>query len=220
MHFSSTQNLTTRQVVERAIFISIVAFFVWVALTAVIWFALHLFGADFDFWPMLEALSAALAVAQVFGGGAVALWQLRDSADSRNLGIYNDIFERLMSDESIESRRWIYVNLSEDPRSGIDGLSEAGQRHVKSILNSLDHLGFLLEQDWITGEGEDAIIKWVSPFVVKCWARLEPYVEFEAERRHEPDYYDAVRKLAERCIEWRRINLPGARITWVGGRSL
>jgi len=216
MRLTSSQNMTAAQVVERAILYSSIGFVVWVIVAALIWFVLRQVGANFDFWPMLEALSTAAAVAQVFGGGVVALWQLRDTADSRNLGIYNEIFERLMSSENIEARRWIYTNLPEDPRSGIEGLTEAGQRHVKSVLNSLDHLGFLLEQDWITGEGEEAIIRWVSPFVVKCWARLEPYIDFEAERRHEPDYYASIRKLAERCIEWRQTNLPGARITWVG----
>jgi hypothetical protein len=216
MRITSTQNMTTGQVVQRAVTFSAIGFVVWVALTALIWFILRLAGVDFEFWPMLEALSTAAAVAQFFGGGVVALWQLRDSADSRNLGIYNDIFEKLMSSENIEARRWIYINLPDDPQTGIDDIDEDGQRHVKNVLNSLDHLGFLLEQDWITGEGEDAIIKWVSPFVVKCWARLEPYIDFEAARRHEPDYYDSIRKLAERCIAWRKTNLPEARITWVG----
>jgi hypothetical protein len=215
MH-TSTQNMTTGQVVRRAVLFSAIGFVFWVALSALIWLILRLLGANSEFWPVLEALSTAGSVALVFGGGAVALWQLRDAADSRNLGIYNDIFERLMSSENIEARRWIYMNLPEDPSTGIDGLGADGQRHVKNVLNSLDHLGFLLEQDWITGEGEDAIIKWVSPFVVKCWARLEPYIDFEAERRHEPDYYDSIRKLAERCIAWRKTNLPEARITWVG----
>lgn len=216
MQFTSTQNMSADQVVRRAMIFSTIGFLAVVALAAVLWLILRIAGVDADFWPMLEALSAAAAVAQVFGGGLVALRQMRDSADSRNLGIYNDIFEKLMSAENIEARRWIYTNLPDDPRTGIDSLGEDGQRHVKNVLNALDHLGFLMEQDWITNEGEDAIIRWVSPFVVKCWARLEPYITYEAERRHEPDYYESIRKLAERCIAWRSANLPEARITWVG----
>jgi hypothetical protein len=72
-----------------------------------------------------------------------------------------------------------------------------------------------MEQDWITAEAEEAIVKWVSPFVVKVWAKIEPYLTFEAERRHEPDYYDSIRKLAKRCIAWRLANLPNSQVTWV-----
>jgi len=147
MRITSTQNMTTGQVVRRAVIFSAIGFVFWVGLSVLIWLILRAFGIDTEFWPMLEALSTAGAVAQVFGGGVVALWQLRDSADSRNLGIYNDIFERLMSNENIEARRWIYTNLPEGPRMGIDSLDAEGQRNVKTVLNSLDHLGFLLEQD-------------------------------------------------------------------------
>jgi hypothetical protein len=120
-----------------------------------------------------------------------------------------------MSEENIEARRWIYVNLGDDPQAGIESIDPVGQKHVKTVLNSLDHLGFLMEQDWITAEGEEAIVKWVSPFVVKVWARLEPYISYEGQRRHEPDYYGSIRNLAERCIAWRRANLPEAEIVWL-----
>jgi hypothetical protein len=194
---------------------SALGFIAWLGIAWSLWNILGLIGVHPDFWPMLEALSTAAVVAQFFGGGVVALWQLRDSADSRNLGIYNDMVEKLMSEETIEARRWIYVNLPDDPKTGVDGLSPEGQKYVKRVMNTLDHLGFLLEQDWITAEGEEAIIKWVSPFVVKVWAKLEPYITYEAERRKEPDYYVNIRQLAERCIEWRRINLPESEIVWV-----
>jgi hypothetical protein len=161
----------------------------------------------------MEAISTAAAVAQIVGGGLVLLVQMNESVDSRNLSAYNEIFERLMSDRNIAARRWIYINLPPDPQTGIAGLSEEGQEHVKLVLNSLDHLGFLITQDWVTS---DAILQWVSPFVVKVWARIGPYVDYEAKRRGEPDYYEAVRALAERCIEWRRENVPGTEdIVWL-----
>ena len=215
MRMPSIQNMSTAQVIRLALLLSAGGFVVWLTLSVILWAALRSAGIVFDFWPMLEALSTAGAVAQVLGGGVVALWQLRDSVDSRNLSIYNEIFERLMSEENIEARRWIYLHLPDDPAAGLDALDPAGQWHVKRVLNSLDHLGFLLEQDWITAEAEDAIIKWVSPFVVKVWAKLERYVDYEAQRRHEPDYYDSIRKLAQRCVEWRRRYLPESEITWV-----
>jgi len=215
MHTTSTQNMTTGQVVRRALIFSAVGFIFWVVLSVVIWFILRSLGIQSEYWQMLEALSTAAAAAQFAGGGVVLLWQLRDTADSRNLGIYNDMVAKLMSDDNIEARRCIYMNLPDDPREGIAGLDPIGQTHVKHVLNSLDHMGFLMEQDWITAEGEEAMVKWLSPFVVKVWAKLEPYITFEAERRNEPDYYDAIRHLAERCIAWRQANLPQSHITWV-----
>jgi hypothetical protein len=180
-----------------------------------VWNILRLSGIVVDFWPMLEALSTAGAVAQVLGGGVVALWQLRDSVDSRNLSTYNEIFDKLMSEENIDARRWIYLNLPDDPSAGLEGLDPMGQTHVKRVLNSLDHLGFLMARDWITSEAEDAIIEWVSPFVVKVWAKLGPYITYEAERRKEPDYYANIRELAERCIAWRQAHIPESKITWI-----
>lgn len=217
MKLPSTQNMSTGQVIQRAVLIAAISLIGWVGLCLILWQALGSVGIKFDFWPMLEALSTAAAVAQFLGGGIVALWQLRDSVDSRNLSIFNDIFDKLMSDREIEARRWIYTRLPDDPGSGLAGLSAEGQEHIKHVLNSLDHLGFLLERDWITAEAEDAIIKWVSPMVVKAWARLGPYVEHEVQRRNEPDYYENVRYLAKRCITWRAKNLPDAEINWIKG---
>jgi hypothetical protein len=215
MKFSSIQNMTTAQVVRTALLFSAISFTTWIGACVVLWSILRNAGIQTDFWAMLEAVSTAAAVAQFLGGGVVALWQLRDSVDSRNLSIYNDIFEKLMSDRDIESRRWIYINLPDTPEQGVAGLSAEGQTHVKQVLNSLDHLGFLLEQDWITKDAEDAIIKWVSPFVVKIWAKIGPYIDYEAQRRNEPDYYASIRFLAQRCIDWRAKNIPSAEIVWL-----
>jgi len=217
MKLPSTQNMSTAQVIRRAAVIAIISMIAWIAGCAILWGIFQIVGIRFDFWPMLEALSTAAAVAQFLGGGIVALWQLRDSADSRNMSIFNDVFSKLMSDREIEARRWIYTQLPDDPGAGLASLSPEGQEHIKHVLNSFDHLGFLLERDWITAEGEGSIVKWVSPMVVKTWAKLGPYIEFEAKRRNEPDYYENVRFIAKRCIEWRTRNMPGAEVTWVDG---
>ncbi len=217
MKLPSIQNLSTAQVIRRAILIAVMSLIGWVIFCGFLWGVLQALGIHFDFWPMLEALSTAAAVAQFLGGGIVALWQLRDSVDSRNLSIFNEIFNKLMSDREIEARRWIYTQLLADPSAGVSALSAEGQEHIKHVLNSFDHLGFLLERDWITAEAEDAIIKWVSPMVVKVWAKLGPYIDYEVKRRNEPDYYENVRYLATRCQEWRAKYLPEAEINWING---
>jgi hypothetical protein len=156
-------------------------------------------------WSMFEGLSSAAAFSVAVGGGLMVLAQLTEAVDSRSLTIFNDIFERMVSEENIAARRWIYQNLPDNPELGLASLSDEGREHVKLVLNSFDHLGFLIRQDWVSSEAEDAIIQWVSPFVSKVWLKLGPYVEHElANRPEEPDYYAAACHLAERCIAYRK----------------
>jgi hypothetical protein len=50
---------------------------------------------------------------------------------------------------------------------------------------------------------DEAVLDWISPMVAKTWGRLGDYVDYEAARRNEPDYYEAARELGERCIAHR-----------------
>jgi hypothetical protein len=167
-------------------------------------------------WGALEALATAAAFSVAVGGGLMVLAQLTEAVDSRNLTIFNDVFERLAADRNIDARRWIYQQLPDNPGQGLASLSEEGRQHVKYVLNSFDHLGFLIQEGWVSGEAEDAIIRWVSPFVVKTWQKLGSYIDYEvAQRTEEPDYYEAVRHLAERCIAYRKALLRrDPKTTW------
>jgi hypothetical protein len=207
------KRLTAGRVILAAAGLTLAALVLWVGLITLVWAALGrpASGAS-DLWSMLEGLSSAAAFAVVIGGGIVVLEQLVESVDSRHLSVYNDVFRDMMSDAEIEARRWIYLHLPDDPEQGIAALGPEGQRHVKLVLNSFDHLGFLLRQGWISDE---ALIEWVSPIVVKTWARLGPYVRYECQRRGEPYYYSAAQYLADRCTEWWRRNRPNETITWI-----
>jgi hypothetical protein len=204
------RRLTAGKVILFASALSLLVFVVWLAAIYLAWSGRGEAGA-WDLWAMVEALSSAAAFATVIGGGVVVLAQLVESIDGRHLAVYNDLFAAMMSDAEIEARRFIYQSLPQDPAEGIAALDEEGRRKVKLVLNSLDRLGFLLKQDWVTADG---IVEWVSPMVIKIWARLEAYIEYEAGRRSEPDYYSGVRYLAERCQAWRRKHAPGS-VTWV-----
>lgn len=206
------KKMSTGEVIWLAAMISIVTFVGWISLAIIVWGIFQLIGVRFNLWDMLEAVSTALAVAQFLGGGIMALVQLTESVDNRNLSIYNDVFDKMSSDEAIEARRWIYLNLPPNPEEGLSKLDPVGQAHVKHTLNTFDHLGFLLEQDWVTAE---PVIHWVSPMVVKVWEKLGPYIEYEVQRRREPDYYQSARELAHRCGEWRRTRIPDSQIVWV-----
>jgi hypothetical protein len=196
-----------------AFVLAIIVFAVWYTAIRRVW----LFGSpqrvvQWDLWSMLEGLSSAAAFAAVVGGGVVALLQLIESVDSRHLGVFNDVFERMMDDAEVAARRWIYLELPDEPEKGIDALTDEGRSHVKRVLNSFDHLGFLLKQDWVTDEG---IVEWVSPIVVKTWEKLGPYVAYECERRGESYYYAAAQHLAERCATWWEKHRPSETINWI-----
>ncbi|MFQ5858479.1 MAG: DUF4760 domain-containing protein [Anaerolineae bacterium] len=192
--------------------ITAAGFLVWLAGLFCVWLLLRSAGVSTDFWTMTEALSTAMAVAMVVGGGFLAYRELTEVASSRHMEVADRLFEELNSPENIEARRWIFQNLPDDPEEGIPSLTQEGQAAVKLVLNSLDRVAFLTQAGWIPDE---TIMPWMNPMIVKAWAKLEPYVDYESRRRNEPDYYEHARELAERCRTWRAKNLPDARITWV-----
>ncbi len=202
------------EVVGLAVALSALVFVAWVVGIRAYWIAARP-GApvEWDLWGMIEGLSSAAAFAAVFGGGVMVLLQLIEASESRHLEVYNSVFERMMRDDEIEARRWIYQQLPDDPEMGLNDLSADDHRKVKLVLNSFDHLGFLLRQQWVT---DDELIAWVSPIVVKTWQKLEPYVDHEAARRKEPYYYSAARYLAEQCNLWWKENRGEAKFTWLG----
>jgi hypothetical protein len=192
--------------------LTIVGFFIWLFALALLWLLLRMVGFTNDFWAMTEALSTAVGAATVLGAGFVAYRELSEVADSRHMEVADRLFAELNSPESIEARRWIFQKLPVDPQEGILSLTSEGQAHVKRTLNSLDRVAFLTQARWIPDE---LVMPWMNPMIVKAWVKLKPYVDYESSRRNEPDYYQHARQLAERCLAWRKENLPGAQITWV-----
>lgn len=187
-------------------------FILWIGVLLFAWLLLRLAGFSTSFWAMTEALSTAVAAAAVLGAGVVAYRELTEVASSRHMEVADRLFEELNSPENIEARRWIFKNLPDDPEEGIRTITPEGQAAVKRVLNSLDRVAFLTQAGWIP---EEMIMPWMSPMIVKAWAKLGPYVEYESRRRHEPDYYQQARELAERCRAWRAKHVPDAKITWL-----
>ncbi|RME44731.1 MAG: DUF4760 domain-containing protein [Chloroflexi bacterium] len=187
-------------------------FILWIGVLLFAWLLLRLAGFSTSFWAMTEALSTAVAAAAVLGAGVVAYRELTEVASSRHMEVADRLFEELNSPENIEARRWIFKNLPDDPEEGIRTITPEGQAAVKRVLNSLDRVAFLTQAGWIP---EEMIMPWMSPMIVKAWAKLGPYVEYESRRRHEPDYYQQARELAGRCRAWRAKHVPDAKITWL-----
>lgn len=185
---------------------------VWLGLLYLLWRVLDSPGYPVDYWAMTESLSTAVAAAAVLGAGYIAYRELAEISSSRHMEVADRLFQELNSPESINSRRWVYQNLPDDPQDGIASLSPDGQAAIKRVLNSLDRVAFLTQAGWIP---EEIVMPWMHPMIAKSWARLEPYVQLEIQRRNEPYYYQQARSLAERCRVWRARNLVEVDVKWV-----
>lgn len=192
--------------------ITVVGFFVWITGVALLWQLLRLVGLSTSLWAMLEALSTAVAAAAVLGGGFVAYRELSELASTRTMEVADRLFTELNAAEQVEARRWVFQELPDDPRQGLESLTPEGRAAVKRVLNSLDRVAFLTQVGWIRAE---VIMPWVHPMIVKSWNKLEPYVLYERERRNEPYFYEHAGWMAERCRAWRAANLRDAEIVWV-----
>lgn len=173
-----------------------------------------------DQWGAIEGFAALATFAFGVTAGLFVVLELMEASDSRNLEIYQDIYEKFMSTKQIEARRFIYSQIPDD-LSGqelSDFIRQYSEDHppqegelsahdqVKSVLNAIDYFGFLAQQDWVTA---DEMIGWVSPIVVKVWEKIGLLVAYEIEQRpNEPDYYEAAVELARKCFEWRLENIP------------
>ncbi len=166
--------------------ITIGVFVLWIGAMLGLGFALHLAQVDSNFWAMTEALATAVAMSAVVGAGFIAYRQLNENTKSRHLDVADRLFTELNAPENVQARRWVFQNLPADPVQGLASLAREERDHVKKVLNSLDRVAFLTQ-----------------------------YVDYESQRRHEPDYYRSVRELAARCLAWRQQNLGEAPIVWV-----
>ncbi len=207
-----TARRSTQRNLAAMIAIAASGFLLWIGVLLVLWTILNTAGIPTDFWPMAQTLTSTLTMVSILGGSILAVHQLSEAASNRHLAVADRLFEVLNSPEDVAARRWIFQNLPVDPEEGSRTMTPEGQAAVKQVLNSLDHIAFLTQAGWIP---EEMIMPWMNLMVVKAWARLEPYVEYESRRRREPDYYQHAREVAERCREWRKRNVPNTEITWV-----
>lgn len=189
-----------------------VGFFLWIGVIFIAWLLLNNVGIKADFWVMTEALSLAVAAATVLSAGFVAYRELSEAASSRHMEIADRLFEELNSPLNIAARRWVFRNLGDDPEAGVQDMTEEARTAIKQVLNSLDHVAFLTQAGWIPDE---IIMPWMQPMIAKSWEKLEPYVNYERQRRHETYYYKYVGELAKRCGDWQVKNSPDWKVTWL-----
>ena len=209
----SKKPVSQRSVLWMIAGVTVAGFVVWVGGLLMVWLVLAALKVETGFWPMLEALSTAVTAAAVLGGGIVAYRELDELSSARHLDVADRLFQELNSPENVDARRWVYLNLPDDPEQGLAMLKPNGRQAVKRVLNSMDRVAFLTQARWIP---EETILPWMSLMVVKSWEKLGPYVEYERARRGEPDYYRSVGELAQRCQGWRAVHFTAdAGVNWV-----
>jgi|WetSurMetagenome_2_1015567.scaffolds.fasta_scaffold250803_2 hypothetical protein len=173
---------------------------------------LNLSGHPTDFWVCTAALASGITAAAVLGAGFMAYKELKEISSTRYLEVADKLFNELNSQENIDSRQWIFQNLSKDPKEGIKTLSQEGRKAIKQTLNSLDRVAFMSQAGWIPDE---IIMPWMHPMIVKSWEKLESYVIYERERRSEPYYYQNIDLLVARCLAWRQKNHIELKTKWI-----
>jgi hypothetical protein len=178
----------------------------------ILWGVLRARGSGSSFWAMTEALATAVTAATVIGAGLLAYRELDEASDSRHLAVADRLFEELNAPENLAARRWLFQHLPPDPVTAQAELTDPERDTVKRVLNSLDRVAFLTQGGWIP---EDMVMPWMSPMILKAWIKLKPWVDYEVERRHEPDYYRQVRDLAERCLSWRKAHGMSTEVVWI-----
>ncbi|HKZ84353.1 MAG TPA: DUF4760 domain-containing protein [Anaerolineae bacterium] len=206
-----TARQSSRRTLLRFFVMAAAIFSLWIAGLAALWLVVRMVGVAPEFWIMAQGLTTMATMTAILSGSIIGYRQLTLATSSRHMAVADRLFAELNSSENIEARRWIFQNLPADPVEGSRSLTPEGRSAVKLVLNSLDRVAFLTQAGWIP---EEMIMPWMNPMVVKAWARLGPYVDYESRRRNEPDYYAEVRVLAEHCRIWRARNLLEAEITW------
>ncbi len=185
----------------------------WLFGLFVFWFILRLFNIYTDFFALTESFSTAVTAAAVLSAGFIAYRELNEGSYTRYMDVADRLFEELNSEENIAARRWIYQYLPDDPKIGLAAMDEEGHKAVKKVLNSLDRVAFLTQKNWVP---EKMVMPWMSPMVIKTWAKLEAYVIYEGQRRQEKGYYQLASDLAKRCQLWAEKNNPqGKEIVWL-----
>jgi hypothetical protein len=237
--FSSEAKLIRRVIIRRLAWSALIAIGVFVLALLLFYLTPVLPNGPHRLdWSLLEGFISLLSLALVLGGSVFALREyisneIQQQKDEKKVAfdVYQVIFDRLMNPEDTAARRWIILNVpvlppGEDQAAWVkevrakihewpedwQGETSPGQTYLKRVLNTLDFVGFVAEHYWDMWRTDDELVQWMSSPITKVWERIGPYVEYEADERNEPDFYQAARMLSQYCLQWRRAHRPVSRI--------
>jgi len=187
-------------------------------------------------WGLLEGITSLFTLAIIIGGLVFAYFEHtqasvqrgRESAQA-SFNLYKEIDQRLNDPLAIEARRWIIINVPTLDQMGgdeadwlkkvkqilnettgeLDNERPMGKEYLKQILHCFDFIGFVALHYWSM---ENELVEWMSPLIGKIWMRVGAYVEDEALRRNEADFFRAARDFGNYCLQWRREHYPDSKI--------
>lgn len=230
--FTETQSTATRTVILSGLAATLIAFCCFGACLLSFVIPQLLSGrlpariGQFTGWDALGSITSLATFALLMGGLVFAFIdytqnavQRKREASEASFNMYKEVYDRLMSTDSIAARRWVIVNLPtrnemKDEQAWFECVKNMvneipagkkldrapGKEYVKRILNDLDFIGFVNQNYW---RMDNDLVKWMSSPVAKVWERIYLYVQKEGEEREEIDYYRAAREFGEQCVKWR-----------------
>ena len=183
-------------------------------------------------WGYLEGFASLVTLAIIIGGVVFAYFEHTQNAVQRSresaqasMNLYKEVDRRLNDPAAIAARRWIIVNVPTQSQLGVtkavwleevkrvlneipdgwDAERPPGRESLKQVLICFDFIGFIAQHYWSM---ENELVLWMSPLVGKIWERIGEFVEDEARRRNEVDYYRAAREFGKYCLQWSREHYP------------
>ncbi len=150
----------------------------------------------------------------------VALWfawhQVREARKQRHSQMTQHVFDILGSKTSRELRRYVYNHIPAHPPMD---LSPAEWAKIEDVWNEFERVAQYVYRQLVD---KDAIIEMYAFGIIVSWKKLQPYADFQAERRGAPNrdgvpsvFLQGFRRLAADAEAHWRIHYPNREVPCV-----
>ena len=127
-------------------------------------------------WEAISAIATCVASLVVIIALIYGMQQLREMQRTRAVTVFLPLFQSLQTAAASRLRAQIYNDVPTD----LSGITPEHEAIMNEVINQLDFLGFLTERNLIEFE-------LIAPFfygtTIRCWRRLEPYVQAQRQLR-------------------------------------
>lgn len=160
-----------------------------------------------DFWTMVGALAAVGQLVVIAITFWLALRQLRELVNVRQMEAIFKIWDEINSDPVDSARRYIMDNAANLPKpdemirpraNGFDVVPQHKElhRYIFRVSSAYDKIGVIVKHRIAS---EDVVFE-MYPSIPRWWDTIGPYIE-EQQKYRGAKYHDHFRYLNERCRE-------------------
>lgn len=143
--------------------------------------------------------------------------QVRAALGASAIRVFEQIYADLNSKESRNNRRFIYAHKLSPEEIYSNQLIHS---KVENVCVSLDRVGVLLTNKFVPkGPAQDLYLDMYVDVFIRCWAKLESYVEFMRKKKRNPQHYINFERLAKLARKYWKRKFPGASIDELIGRG-